>query len=134
MYSVLMIYFVIIAIHIIITLSVPCQFCRKIIYWYKYVQHAYRACLWFMLRLLQYTELLLYLQGQFCRKIIYCTACLWFMLQLLQYTELVLYLPSQFICKIIYSNKYVQRAYDLCCDYCDTKNYYSIYLVNSVVK
>ncbi len=46
------------------------------------------------------------------------------MLQLLQYTELLLYLPSQFCRKIIYCNKYVQRAYDLCCNYFDTQNYY----------
>jgi len=56
------------------------------------------------------------------------------MLQLLHYTELLLYLPSQFCGKIIYCFKYVQRAYDLCCDYFDTQNYYSIYLVSFVVK
>ena len=45
------------------------------------------------------------------------TACLWFILQLLQYqyTELLLY-------------------YDLYSDYCNTQNYYSIYLVSYVVK
>ena len=46
----------------------------------------------------------------------------------------LLNLPSQFCCKIINCNKYAQRAYDLCCDYCDTQNYYSIKLVSSFVK
>ena len=53
-----------------------------------------------MLWLLRYTELLLYLPSQFCRKIIYCNEYVQhandFMLQLLQYTELLLNLPSQF--------------------------------------
>ena len=50
MYSVLIIYVAIIAIHKIILLYLPSQFCHKIIYCNNYVQ----------LQLLQYTELLLY--------------------------------------------------------------------------
>ena len=40
----------------------------------------------------------------------------------------------QFCWQIIYCNNYVQCAYDSCLNYCDTQNYYSIYLVSSVVK
>ena len=55
-------------------------------------------------------------------------------MRLLQYKELLIYLPSEFFSKIIYCNKYVQRAYDLWCNYCDTHNYYYIYLASSAVK
>ena len=53
---------------------------------------------------------------------------------IIAYMELLLYLSSsRLCCKIIFCNKYVLCAYDLCCNYWDTQNNYSIYLVSSVV-